>query len=369
LPKVAVRDIAIQPRDGDLLLATHGRGIYVVDDLTPLRNLSVGAMDNPVTMLPGRPVQQRIRSGGGWVDGDAVYVGDNPADGAVISYYLKSRQVIGKLSVDVLDANGKVVDTLPAGKRRGLNRVTWSMLTSPPLVPPAAQIAGNAAQGPRALPGRYTVRLTRAGKVTTMPLVVGLDRRAKFTLADRQAQFAQATRVKGLFSRMSLLVERITALRDQAAATSTKVAAGDPLRAQLTAYSGKAESLRKLVVATSEGGAITGEQRLREDTADVYGAIMSTEGRPTPYAVARVGVLDRELGDVEKKFGTLSGAELRSLNGKLKAKSLPPLTVPSSIAQDDVPVDGGNAAVSTIFRGLVGTRVYGTIATSADRDR
>jgi hypothetical protein len=370
-PAVAVRDMVIQPRDNDLVLATHGRGIWIVDDLSPLRSLSSRTLDADVAFLPGRSVQQRIQSNGGWNDGDAVYVGDNPANGAVISYYLHSRQVIGKLTIDILDPSGTVVDTIAPGKRRGLNRITWSMLTKPPVVPPAAQIAGNAAQGPRFLPGTYTVRLTRAGKVYTMPLTVGLDRRATFTLSDRKAQFDEANRVKGLFLRMSVLVGEIAALRAEAGAIAGKLPAADPLRAELAQFDQHADALRKRVVATTEGGAITGEQRLREDTADVYGAIMATEAAPTPYAVARVAVLDRELGDVEKSFALLTGDPMRDLNAKLKAKSLPQLTVTSTTSDAGTAVDAGDGTARTIFHGLLGSRYLGTYLTSgaAPEDR
>jgi photosystem II stability/assembly factor-like uncharacterized protein len=364
-PAVAVRDMVVQGRDSDLVVATHGRGIWIVDDLTPLRNLSERTFASDVTFLPGRPVQQRIRGNGGWADGDAAYSGDNPPDGAVISYYLRSRQVIGKLSIDILDATGTVVDSIAPGKRKGLNRVNWSMLTKPPLVPPAAQIAGNAAQGPRFLPGTYTVRLTKAGQVYTMPLNVGLDRRATFTAADRKAQFDAANRVKGIFRRMSLLVAQINGLRSAADATGAKLAPSDPLRTQLAQLSEHADTLRKLVVATTEGGAITGEERLRENTADVYGAIMATEAAPTAYAVARVEVLDRELADVEKSFASLTSGEMRSVNEKLKAKSLPQLTVVSTVSDVGSTVDAGDGAAKTLFRGIVGPWFRGSLSTAA----
>ena len=74
-----------------------------------------------------------------------------------------------------------MIDKLPASKRPGLNRVTWSMREKPPRVPPAAQIANAGIRGPRLLPGEYTVRMTKGGKVTETKLTVGLDRRAKFT--------------------------------------------------------------------------------------------------------------------------------------------------------------------------------------------
>jgi photosystem II stability/assembly factor-like uncharacterized protein len=364
-PSVPMRDLVVAERDGDLVIATHGRGIWIVDDLTPLRNMSPQTLDSDVTFLPGRPVQQRIQANGGWPNGDAVYTGDNPADGAVISYYLRTRQVIGKLSIDILDANGKVVDSLVAGKRKGLNRVEWSMRTKPPTVPPAAQIAGASTAGQRFLPGTYTVRLTRAGKVFTAPLVIGPDRRATYTLSDRKAQFDAANRVKDLFERMTSLVGEIAAIRGQAAGIGAKLTPADPLRAQLVAISDKADTLRKLVVATKEGGAITGEERLREKADEVYGAVTSTEGAPTAYAVARIDALNHELTDVEKSFTALTSSDLPSLNDKLKAKSLPPIAVAAAATPVDSTVAAGGP-LKALFSGLVGGRYTG--ATSALRE-
>jgi photosystem II stability/assembly factor-like uncharacterized protein len=366
-PAVAVRDLAIQDRDGDLVLATHGRGIWIVDDITPLRNMTPAALGSEVAFVPGRPVQQRFEANGGWVNGDASYSGNDPADGAVITYYLRSRAVIGKLTIDILDPAGNVVDSIPSSKRKGLNRVVWSMRTKPPVVPPAAQLAGSSTEGPRFVPGTYTVRLTRAGAVYTMPLVVGLDRRATYTLADRQAQFDAANQVKALFARMSTLVDHIVSLRAQAQTIAEKLPAADPLRPQLGAFSDKADDLRKLVVATKEGGAITGEMRLREWADDVYGAIMSTEGAPTASAVARVAVLDRELGDVEKSFDALTASDLPALNEKLKAKSLAPLAIADATDPPDAEAARGGP-VDALFAGTVGSRYRGTLSAAHARE-
>src|SRR5438552_1761967 len=89
---------------------------------------------------------------------------------------------------------------------------------TPATVPRAASLAGSSAFGERFLPGTYTVRLTKAGQVSTAPLVLTLDKRTTFTVADRQAQFAAAERVKGMFARMSKLVAEINGVRGKAAA-------------------------------------------------------------------------------------------------------------------------------------------------------
>jgi photosystem II stability/assembly factor-like uncharacterized protein len=365
---VAVRDIALQDRDDDLVLATHGRGIWVIDDISPLRALTAQTLASNVALIPGKAVEQRIQGNGGWAEGDASYAGDNPASGAPITYYQKARHVIGRMKLEILDANGNVVDEVPASKRRGLNRVSWSMRTKAPQVPPAASLAGSSAFGERFLPGTYTVRLTKNGQVANEPLALTLDKRATFTVADRQAQFAAAERVKGMFERMSRLVAQINGVRNKAAALAGSATAPADVKAAAAQLNAKADELRKQIVATKEGGAITGEERLREHTDDVYGAITSVEDRPTAYQMARVDALDRELRDVEAQWAAFQSGDLATFNAKLRAANLPPVTI-AAVELDKDAARGGR--VSALIRGLVGTRFYGDLGAveeKAERD-
>ena len=356
---LAVRDIALQEREDDLVLATHGRGIWVVDDISPLRQLTAATLASTAALLPGPPVEQRIQGNGGWAEGDASYAGDNPPGGATITYYQKARHVIGRMKLEILDAAGNVVDEVPTSKRRGLNRVSWSMLTRPPIVPPAASLAGSSAFGERVAPGNYTVRLTKAGQVTTEPLTITLDKRATFTLADRQAQIAAAERLKTMFARMSKVVAQINGVRDQAGQIAANSATPADTKAAAGQLRTKADALRKEIVATTEGGAITGEERLREHVDEIYGAINSVEDRPTAYQSARIDALDRELKDVEGQWAAFEAGDLAAFNAKLRAANLPPLTIAEVEFDPDDQARGGR--VSALVRGLVGTRFYGDV--------
>jgi hypothetical protein len=273
-------------------------------------------------------VQQRIEGGGGWANGDAVFIGDNPPDAAVITYYQKARHLFGKLKLEVLDSSGQVVDELPASKRPGLNRVTWSMRAKPPRVPPAAQVAFNGIRGPRLVPGVYTVRLTKNGKATETKLTIGLDRRAKFSEADRKAQFDAAMKVRALFEDESALMDRILFLRDALAKTSGALPESDPLKKRVSDFDGKVDAVRKQIVATKEGGAITGEERLREHTDQLYGALLSYEGKPGDYQLAYFEALKRELADASKVFAGLVAKDLPALNDALKAKGQSTISPP-----------------------------------------
>ncbi len=350
LPAVAVRDLAIQRRDNDLVLATHGRGIWVIDDITPLRHLTPEVTSQEAAFVSARPVQQRIEAQGGWPAGSAAFIGENPAAGAVITYYQKTRHLFGKLKIEIVDAGGAVIDELPASTRRGLNRVIWTMHRKPPNVPPAVQLSQAGTQGPRVLPGTYTVRLEKNGKTYETQITVGLDSRVKWSLADRRAQYEAAMRVHALFNDESVLFARIAGLREQIAQAGKNRPAGDAVGRKLAGLDGKLDGLRKQIVATTEGGAITGEERLREHTDQLYGAIMSWDGPPTDYSLENTAALRQQLGEIDAAFTRLTSAELPAINKALQSKGGRALTIPQPTAFEDDgrPGAGGGIAAGPL---------------------
>ena len=328
LPAVAVRDLAIHPRDDDLVIATHGRGIWIIDDIRPLRALTPAMLTATAGFLQVKPAVQRMPAFGGWANGDATFVGPNPPDEAVITYYQRRRHIFGDLKIEVFDQAGKLVGTVPSGKRRGLSRVTWSMRLKAPTVPPAASASFGAAFGPRVLPGTYTVRMSKDKDVFTTRLQVVADPRARYPLADRQAQFALALKLSGLLGDMTFAVERMNGVRQALDDRAAKLPSGDSLAARLNAASSAVDLLRKKIVATKEGGMITGEERLRENLADLYGNVaVFYEGRPTQTQIERGDAIARELADVVRDFDAWTGRELPGLNAALAAKRLESIRV------------------------------------------
>jgi photosystem II stability/assembly factor-like uncharacterized protein len=322
LPNVSVRDLVIHPRDNDLVIATHGRGIWIVDDITPLRALTPENLAREAFFIDSKPAVQRVRAFGGWVNGDAAFEGPNPPNEAVITYYQKKRHIFGDLKLEVLDAEGKVVGTIPSGKRRGLSRVTWSMRGKAPRIPPAASGAGGATTGPRVLPGTYTVRMTKEKNVYTTPLQVVGDPRTKYSIDDRRAQFALATKLSSVLSGMTFAVDRMNAVRLALDDRASKLPANDSLRSRLYKASEQVDELRRKIVATKEGGMITGEERLREYVASLYGDVNVYDGRPTNMQSERAESLTRELNDVVAAFDRWTAKELPALNAALLKKQL-----------------------------------------------
>jgi len=303
-----------------LVIATHGRGIWIIDDISPLRSLTPEVMASDAGFLPVPTAIQWMETNGGWPEGANSYNGPERSPEASIPYYQRTRHIFGDLKIEIFDAQGKLVDTVASSKHRGVNRATWSMHLRAPKVPPAASALFGAAVGPRIVPGTYTVKMTKGDKVYNTQLKVALDPRATYSVEDRTAQFDLAMRLGQMLNHMSWAVDDVIGVRDQANTLATK--ASGPLQAQLQKLAEGADKIRTKIVATKEGGAITGEERLREYLGTLYGDVNGYEGRPTDSQVARADVMQRQLEDVIKEFATLTSQQLPAINRQLQSKKL-----------------------------------------------
>ncbi len=302
------------------MIATHGRGIWIIDDITPLRGLTPEVLSSEAAFVAARPTVQEINAFGGWAEGDNVFNGPNPPDDAQITYYQKKRHIFGDLKIELLDQSGTVLGTVPSSKRRGLNRTGWPMRVKPPRVPSAATAAFGAATGPRLLPGTYTVRMTKDKSVYTTTLNVLPDPRSKYTADERRAQFDLTMKIHGMLGEMTYLVDKINGVRG--ALEQRAAGADEDLAKRLRNASTEADDVRRKIVATKEGGMITGEERLREFMADLYGNVNNFEGRPSRAQVERTEALGRELADVAKDFDDWAAKELPGINEALAERKL-----------------------------------------------
>src|SRR5206468_4016011 len=175
-----------------LIIATHGRGIWIVDDLTPLRALTAEVLGSPFAFLPTKPGILKTQGSDGWMEGDAEFSGNEPTGGAPIAYYQKKRHLLGDFNVEVVDAGGKVIWTDGGNKRRGATRMFWNMYTPGPKGPSGGgdmTTMFRTAVGPKVTEGTYTLRAIKGKETFTTQLSVVPDPDTKFTAADRKLHF------------------------------------------------------------------------------------------------------------------------------------------------------------------------------------
>ncbi|MGH9792640.1 MAG: hypothetical protein ACRD5W_15640, partial [Candidatus Acidiferrales bacterium] len=225
LPMVPVDDIAIHPRDNDLILGTHGRSIWILDDISSLEQMSAQVANSDFQLFDTRPAinWRRVGRTTSASTGHKMFFGANPPDGLIIQYYLKKGVEEGAededeeaenepqqrpaaaqgqrqspVRITITDAAGKTVRTLDGTARTGINRVIWNFRADSPI--PRQVLAGLggggrfgiAAQlrrgGAQVDPGTYTVKVSHQGKELSKPLTVSEDPRVQISDADRAAR-------------------------------------------------------------------------------------------------------------------------------------------------------------------------------------
>jgi len=323
LPNVAVRDLAIHPRESDLILATHGRGIYILDDLTPIRALTPEILAKDFAMLPSRPSVLTLPAAEQRFDGDSEFRGRTPPEAASIAYYQKKRHIFGDLKLEIYDDKGGLLTAIQGDKRRGLNRVPWPERAKPPKVPPAAGLVENQFLffGPQVQEGTYTVKVTKGKETYPVEVVMVPDPRSKSTPADRELQHKTVMQLYNMLAQLTYVVDSTNDLRDQArqrAATATDSQVKD----RLNGLAQKLEDFRSTLVSVKEGGMITGEKKLREHLGELYGAVNQYSGPPTQSQTESTSVLQKKLDDAGAKFQSIISTDLPSLNSVLQGKNL-----------------------------------------------
>lgn len=315
--RVPVRDLAIHPREHDLVIGTHGRGIWILDDLSPLRALTPEALSRDIVLLPARPAELLLAGNLQSFPGDDEFVGQNPEDAALITYYQRRRHMFGDLKVEVYDPQGELITTLPGGKLAGINRVVWPMRLAAPKVPPASSLS-RAFVGPRVPEGTYTYRLIKGDSSYEGSIDVVFDPRGEHSAEDRALQQRTALDLYEQLGRLTYVVDATTELRDTARARAD--AAGGRTARRLNGLADELETFRVSLVATADEGMMSGDEKLREDLSEVYAAVSGYDGRPTSSQVERARTLALQLERAEARFETLS-ARARELGLPVLAKA------------------------------------------------
>jgi hypothetical protein len=352
LPTTASYDIRIQPRWNDLIVATHGRGLYILDDLAPIQQLPQAEAAGAMLFPPRTTYLYVLHSNDEGLY--TRYAGKNPSPGATIAFYQKTPGT-SEPAIEILDATGKVVrhlrGTTRVGERElpivtnfaGINRVTWDLREDGPVRWEGA--AKDAFKGPRTgvlvVPGTYTVRITLAGRTYSQPLRVDADPRNTFTAAQYQASYAFTKAHVEEYSQLNAALNRLDAYA-ASAGNDAKGAAGD-LVTSLAAVRAKALELRGRLTAdfTNDEDFIAHPGQLREDMAGLTGFGFGGGGS-TPNAAQRqyASRVDAEFAAVMRDVATFERNDVARANAALKAAGKAPLATTGAKRADVV---GGEA--------------------------
>jgi hypothetical protein len=367
LPVSAVRDLVIH--GSDLVVATHGRSFWILDDITPLRQLTAATAGGTTLFRPAPAVRVRWNGNSDTPIPPDEPAGENPPEGAMLTYALAAPA--DSVVLEILDRSGGLVrryastDRAPAidstvdipfywirpaqtlATTAGMHRFVWDLRYPDPAVLehgyPIAAVYRNTPREPRGtwvLPGTYTVRLTVAGKRYTAPLTVTMDPRVHTPAPVLARQFALGQEITAALTRDFDALARVRGLRAQIATLRKGVtdvsilAAVDSLDARLAALEGTGARRR------------SGENdlaRLNGSLAGLFGIIQGADQVPTEQAVAGVAETQRALRAVLARWAALTASAVPALNARLRAAHLPVLDLGRRAAPGQSDASGGEA--------------------------
>ena len=334
LPAASIRDIRVQPDTHDLILATHGRGVWILDDAAPvahlahlLATLSHGAIAHSVpTLFPVRPAYE-------WNEHrywNTPSDGKGPPYGAIVTFWL--NRPAARVSADVRDASGRVVWIAPrVTGQAGMNRFVWNLRSAKPRAWKFAPAWNNYYDaGPPVLPGTYTVEV-RAGALTLRaPVIVKQDPRTRWTAAQLKARYVMERELYGDYGRVDRALNLLgTVVREAPLRVRALRRPGDGSTALAVAQAAAAAKVLMASITSNPGNDQDNDflqDMLRERLQTQIDASGGTFAPPTQAQARETAVLHalaNERVDAVRRF---SADGLRSVDARLRAAKVPPLT-------------------------------------------
>jgi photosystem II stability/assembly factor-like uncharacterized protein len=338
LPIVQVRDLQIHPRENDLIVATHGRGMLVLDDIGWLQNLNT-AVTADATLFD-------VRDAVNWNDwnrdgnlGQKAWSAPNPPNGALITYYLRAQQPVALTITE--KGSTQVVRRLNAPSTAGMNRVAWDLTYDAP----AADGGGGGGGGGRGagggrggrggggggidvLPGTYTVTLVAGSQRLSRDFKVELDPRIETTTEALVARNNAARQMQQLTSRVTAIVNTVDDLTSQLSAlqSALRSAARDTSNrvppSALPEIDGALADLRQfrdsVLVRPLSGLGYRQYPRLREEVQSVSGMISRAPRPPTQGELLRAGELHTETNEAQARLDAIVAGRIGRINTLLR---------------------------------------------------
>lgn len=325
IPPVAIMDMMIHPIENDLIMATHGRGIFILDDITPLRGLNSQVLDMEVAILPSRPYRIGAFGGQQIFPGDDEYVGPNPVEEATISYYLKKRHIFGDMKVLILDENDNILADIPAGKSKGINRVAWSPRRKAPKVPTSGNtFSFNALFGPSYPPGEYKVRIIKGDEIIDGSIILEYDPASPHSKEDRDLQQKTVMQAYNMLEDLAYMDAQVVDIAKQAKDLGPK--AKGRLNRSLKTLADRMDAYHKSFVET-QGGMFTDEVQLREQISEIFGGVSRFQGRPGDNQIQRLNSLNQELTRLRTEIDNIFAKDLAAINSDLEKEGLSLITI------------------------------------------
>jgi photosystem II stability/assembly factor-like uncharacterized protein len=347
LPSTPVHDVFFQTRENDLILATHGRGLWILDDATPIQHFDPMAPAE-VKLYPARAGLRFPMRFTRYGLGDKVYKAKNPPNGALISYRLPEDLAPAedappstgppRVTLEILDGTKVIREIKKPKMAKGLNRVAWDLKLEGPK---PRKEGGEAEQsdfapsldGPAAMPGRYTVKLTVDGKSVETPVEVRIDPLVKVSVEALRGQHNLAVRLGAMVSEANTLLRGLDGIqiqldeRKKALDALGRLLSKDAENA-LDVYRGAHERVFDRLGAKENIPSYSQGPRLASRLLELMAAVDDAYAEPTEPQRAYAAKLEGQLAETKAAYQALINGPFAAFNEALTKEQLPALVSP-----------------------------------------
>jgi len=341
LPTAAVRDIAIHPRTNDLIIGTHGQGVWIMDDITPLQEMTPEILQAGVHLFATRPEIQFYMRNSRESFGMPEFVGSNPSYGVSLTVYF-GKKPDEKPKIVINNANGEKVYEISLSTAEGLQRKTWNLRTIPKtkdgeeIKPGAGGFSGYL----NAPPGDYTADLQTGGEVITQKITVYPDPRVQVDNKDIQAQKESFIQALKLSKKMGLTVTAAKNVRRQLDKTWEEIKGdgnvSEEVQTALKTFEGKFSDLEDEVVPKGIGLRNSREETLRggsvgQRVISLLGNLGGFPYPPTATDLLQLEGLEVAVDGYVQRVNSIIEEDIPALNQTLEAHKVKPIKTPKKV--------------------------------------
>ena len=355
LPTTPIHDLVV--KDNDLVLATHGRAFWILDDISPLRQYKDEIAKEELHLYtPGTAIRCQVSNERA---PKPILAGQNPPAGALIYYFVKEKPK-GETTIEILDASGSVVRKYSSSKSEeleeplnpddkkpekqikpdaGLNRFVWDFRYEPASHVPDYYLWEyyGGSRGPLAMPGKYQVRLTVDGKAQTAPFEVRLDARVHVEQADLQKQFDLLIQIRDELTRTYDTVNQIQDVRSQLEGLTKRLPENSSTKAVLTAAGdldqkmlAVRDDLVQMKVKSNEDS-LSYPQRVDSKLAALAMAIGNgTDSAPTESEYRTFDKLKKRADDSVAHWAELQRTDLAAFQKIMAGQNIQAIVIPAA---------------------------------------
>lgn len=315
----------MHPKTNDVVMATHGRGVIILDDISPLRQITQDVLQQNVYFFQTKPAVMKEQGAFGGASTETQFVGANPSQSAKIIYYLKKRHTFGKMTMEIRDMNDNMIMELAPGKSKGINVVNWNFTIKQPRVAKGKTFAFGGLTSPRVPAGKYKVIMTKGKDTYSTELDLKYDPTSILTAAEREEKNKVTMQLYNMTEELAYMVYEIDAYLDKGAKViEADVKAKKTIQPALDELNKLKESL---VITTGDNYVGTADPQLREDLADLYSKVASSFDKPSADEMANLNLILERFEAAKINLDKIKNKQVSKMDQYLEKNQIEPVSI------------------------------------------